>query len=69
MNVLAVKKIINLCSSLPLLESVVHVSTAYANCDKFDLLEKVYDPPVKPDSLINATELVYYLEDLLYNLC
>jgi hypothetical protein len=31
----------------------VHTSTAYSNADKREVLEKVYEPRVDPDGLIN----------------
>jgi fatty acyl-CoA reductase len=36
--------------------SVVHASTAYANCDLSETEERVYKPPVQPDKLIETTE-------------
>jgi fatty acyl-CoA reductase len=32
------------------------VSTAYANCDRVHISETVYNPPVKPEKLIEAVE-------------
>jgi fatty acyl-CoA reductase len=34
----------------------VHVSTAYANCDKPFIEEMVYNPSVEPQKLIDAME-------------
>ncbi|EJW70823.1 hypothetical protein WUBG_18270, partial [Wuchereria bancrofti] len=35
---------------------LVHVSTAYANCDKSEILEIVYPPPVPPNKLFEAID-------------
>ncbi|KIH55452.1 hypothetical protein ANCDUO_14391, partial [Ancylostoma duodenale] len=34
--------------------ALVHVSTAYANCDRAETEEKVYEPPVAPQKLLEA---------------
>ncbi|KJH41681.1 hypothetical protein DICVIV_12340 [Dictyocaulus viviparus] len=34
----------------------VHISTAYANCDRPETEEKVYDPPVEPQKLLEAIQ-------------
>ncbi|XP_035741476.1 fatty acyl-CoA reductase wat-like [Vespa mandarinia] len=52
-NVRSVKDIINLSKEMSKLKSVVHVSTAYANCFHIPLEEKFYDPPIDSDKLIN----------------
>jgi fatty acyl-CoA reductase len=56
MNVVAVKKMLQLCYKLPKLEALVHVSTAYAYCDRNYIAEHVYDPPVLPDKLLESME-------------
>lgn len=56
MNVLGVRKMINLCKNFRKLEVFVHVSTAYANCDRPYIEEVVYPPPVEPQKLIDALE-------------
>ena len=38
----------------------MHVSTAYANCDRQHICEEVYNPQVKPEKLI---EVVEWIED------
>ncbi|XP_059480684.1 putative fatty acyl-CoA reductase CG5065 [Neocloeon triangulifer] len=53
MNTLGTRRIIDLCKQLPCLKAFVHTSTAYSNADKREVLEKVYDPIVDPDTLIN----------------
>ena len=39
-------------------KAFVHISTAYANCDQFDIAEHVYTPQVMPDKLIDAVEWI-----------
>lgn len=58
MNVLAVRKMIQLCKRFKQLEVFVHVSTAYANCERHFIEEQVYPPPVEPQKLIDALEWV-----------
>jgi len=44
-------------------QALVHVSTAYCNCDRRDVAEMIYNPPFNPDDIIS---LVQWLpEDLL----
>ena len=44
-------------------QALVHVSTAYCNCDRRDVAEMIYSPPFNPDDIIS---LVQWLpEDLL----
>lgn len=56
MNVLGVKKILELCHQMKKLEAVVHVSTAYCNCDKDVIMETIYPPPLLPHNVIDAAE-------------
>lgn len=56
MNVLGVRKMVNLCKNFKNLEVFVHVSTAYANCDRPYIEEVVYPTPVDPQKLIDALE-------------
>ncbi|CAH1786736.1 unnamed protein product [Owenia fusiformis] len=56
MNVLGVQKIIELCQKLTKLEALVHVSTAYANCDRQHIAELVYPPPLQPQKILDAMD-------------
>jgi hypothetical protein len=58
MNIIGVKKVIELCKSLDNLVSFIHISTAYANCDRSYISEQVYNSPVKPDHLIEACDWI-----------
>ena len=41
----------------------MHVSTAYANCDRQHISECVYNPPVQPSQIIEAVDWIE--EDLV----
>ncbi|KAL8568138.1 hypothetical protein ACOMHN_027661 [Nucella lapillus] len=56
MNVVGVRHLSKLCRRMSQLQSLVHVSTAYANCDREQVAEQVYDPPLHPCKLIDAME-------------
>ncbi|XP_072047435.1 fatty acyl-CoA reductase 1-like [Amphiura filiformis] len=56
LNVMSVQKMLRLCEGMKQLEVFVHVSTAYANCDRTHIDEVVYPPPVDPYKLMNSTE-------------
>ncbi|XP_076450257.1 fatty acyl-CoA reductase 1-like [Babylonia areolata] len=56
MNVVGVQHLSKLCRRMPQLQSLVHVSTAYANCDREQVAEQVYEPPLHPRKLIDAME-------------
>lgn len=56
MNVVAVHKMLNLCRQFQHLMAFVHVSTAYANCDRPYIEETVYPPPVEPQKIIDVLE-------------
>lgn len=42
-----------------MLQSFLHVSTAYCNCNVKHIEEKVYEPPLAPHKLLDACEYVY----------
>jgi len=56
LNVLGVKRMIQVCRRFTKLEAFVHVSTAYANCDRNYIEEKVYPTCVEPQQLLDAME-------------
>ncbi|XP_051171885.1 fatty acyl-CoA reductase wat-like isoform X2 [Leptopilina boulardi] len=55
-NVQAPKEIISLSKEMSNLKSVIHVSTAYANCPHNSIEEKFYDPPMEANKLITLTD-------------
>ncbi|XP_076658436.1 fatty acyl-CoA reductase wat [Halictus rubicundus] len=57
-NVRSPKAVIDLCKEMPGLKSLVHVSTAYANCPMSVIEERVYDPPMDADKLMTLIDCV-----------
>ncbi|XP_054632103.1 fatty acyl-CoA reductase 1 isoform X4 [Dunckerocampus dactyliophorus] len=56
LNVLATRKMLALAHKMKHLEIFIHVSTAYANCDRELIEEVVYPPPVDYVKLIDALD-------------
>jgi fatty acyl-CoA reductase len=56
MNLIGTQRLLALCHKIKNLISVVHASTAYANCNLQKTQEKVYTPPVQPQQLVQAIE-------------
>lgn len=56
LNVLATQKMLALAHKMKHLEIFLHVSTAYANCDRELIEEIIYPPPVDHNKLINTLE-------------
>ncbi|CAL1267809.1 unnamed protein product [Larinioides sclopetarius] len=56
MNLLATRRMLEVCHKLPKIVALVHVSTAYANCNLSEVDEVVYPPPFPPKQIIDATE-------------
>jgi alcohol-forming fatty acyl-CoA reductase len=65
MNVNGVRKMINLAKKLHHLQSFVHVSTAYCNCDRNYIGEVVYGPKVKAEALLQ--ESLEWMDNELVN--
>ncbi|KAL4641978.1 fatty acyl-CoA reductase 1 isoform X3 [Arapaima gigas] len=65
LNVLATQKIMALAHRMKHLEVFIHVSTAYANCDRSVIEEVVYPPPVDYKKLIDTLE---WMDDKLIDL-
>ena len=55
-NMLGTRRVIKLAHQIPQLVALVHVSTAYANCDRQKIDEVIYDPKITPQQLIDAIE-------------
>ncbi|KAK4291377.1 hypothetical protein Pmani_035789 [Petrolisthes manimaculis] len=64
MNVLGTKRLVELCHRMDKLVALVHVSTAYCNCDRGEVKEEVYPPPTDPYKLI---QLVDWMDDDTFN--
>ncbi|OWF43207.1 fatty acyl-CoA reductase 1-like isoform X2 [Mizuhopecten yessoensis] len=56
MNLLGIRRMVKFCRKFKHLEVFLHMSTAYANCDKPFIEEMIYNPPVDPQRLIDALE-------------
>jgi len=54
MNVIGVREMIELCKGMKKLEMFCHVSTAYSNCNKEVIEEKIYPVSVEPQKLIDS---------------
>lgn len=55
-NVVSVQNLIDLASRLQKLETLVHVSTAYSNCDRKQVDEIFYESPIEPEKLIDMAQ-------------
>ncbi|XP_069037556.1 fatty acyl-CoA reductase 1 isoform X2 [Lepisosteus oculatus] len=64
LNVLATQQLIALAHRMKQLEVFIHVSTAYANCNRKLIEEVVYPPPVDYKKLIDSLE---WMDDKLIN--
>merc|ERR1712071_613464 len=62
-NLKGTMRLIELCRKMERLEALVHVSTAYANCDKEEIGEMIYPPPADPHKLMDCVD--WMDEDLL----
>ncbi|XP_044013795.1 uncharacterized protein LOC122856167 [Aphidius gifuensis] len=51
-NIRGPKETLDLCRSMKQLRSVVHVSTAYSNCNRDDIDEKFYEAPISGDNIM-----------------
>jgi len=56
MNMVGVQRMLILARQLTQLVAFVHVSTAYANCDKKEIEEKIYPTQLAPQKLIDSIE-------------
>lgn len=60
LNVIATRQLILLAQQMKNLEVFMHVSTAYAYCNRKHIDEVVYPPPVDPKKLIDSLEYVCF---------
>ncbi|XP_057366398.1 putative fatty acyl-CoA reductase CG5065 [Daphnia carinata] len=56
MNLKGTMRLIELVRKMDRLEALVHVSTAYANCDKDEIAEMIYPPPADPHKLMECVD-------------
>ncbi|XP_042669921.1 fatty acyl-CoA reductase 1 isoform X2 [Centrocercus urophasianus] len=64
LNVLSTKQLLSLAQQMTNLEVFMHVSTAYAYCNRKHIEEIVYPPPVDPKKLMDSLE---WMDDSLVN--
>uniref|UniRef100_A0A8C8E142 Fatty acyl-CoA reductase n=1 Tax=Oryzias sinensis TaxID=183150 RepID=A0A8C8E142_9TELE len=56
LNVIATQELLSLAQRMHHLEAFIHISTAYANCNRKHIDEVIYPPPVEPKKLIESLE-------------
>lgn len=56
MNLIGTKNVLDMCIDMKNLLAVLHLSTAFCNCDQNILYEEVYEWPQKPLDLINCSK-------------
>lgn len=57
MNLLGTKHVIDVCKTMPNLKLMVHLSTAFCNCDETEVMyEKIYDWAHDPQELLRCAE-------------
>ncbi|MBN3306003.1 FACR2 reductase, partial [Amia calva] len=56
LNVIATQQLLGLARQMEKLEAFIHISTAYANCNRRHIDEVIYPPPVEPRKLIESVE-------------
>ncbi|KAF0294751.1 putative fatty acyl-CoA reductase [Amphibalanus amphitrite] len=56
MNVKGTQSLLHLAKKMPKLEAFIHVSTAYANCDREVIDEMVYPSPADPRKVMDTVE-------------
>ncbi|XP_022605021.1 fatty acyl-CoA reductase 1-like isoform X1 [Seriola dumerili] len=56
LNVIATQQLLSLAQQMHHLEAFIHISTAYANCNRKHIDEVIYPPPVEPKKLIESLE-------------
>uniref|UniRef100_A0A182QRX8 Fatty acyl-CoA reductase n=1 Tax=Anopheles farauti TaxID=69004 RepID=A0A182QRX8_9DIPT len=58
LNTIGTKQLLELCTGMRQLQSVVHVSTAYSNACRREVDEVVYPPPMDPERFIQCVQLL-----------
>ncbi|XP_012144429.1 putative fatty acyl-CoA reductase CG5065 [Megachile rotundata] len=57
-NMVGTKQLLNLCHRMCNLEALIHVSTAYCNCDRKDVAEEIYPLEAEPEHVIALTKIM-----------
>ncbi|RWS29833.1 putative fatty acyl-CoA reductase-like isoform X2 [Leptotrombidium deliense] len=55
-NVLGTRRVIELCHKIKNLVALIHVSSAYANCNRMEVDEVLYSTPVSPQQVIDSIQ-------------
>ncbi|PZC71173.1 hypothetical protein B5X24_HaOG213943 [Helicoverpa armigera] len=55
-NMLGTQQLVQLCHRMLSLEALVHVSTAYCNCERERVEETVYAPPAHPEHVVTLVQ-------------
>ncbi|CAG2166102.1 unnamed protein product, partial [Oppiella nova] len=63
-NVIGTRRLVEICHKMPKLVALIHVSTAYANCNRSEIDELLYSPPVSPQKIVDAVE---WMDDEVIN--
>jgi fatty acyl-CoA reductase len=58
LNVGGTVRVVELCKEMTGLVSLVHVSTAYANCERGEIEEVLYSPPSDPHKILQCLDLM-----------
>uniref|UniRef100_A0A8C1J0C4 Fatty acyl-CoA reductase n=1 Tax=Cyprinus carpio TaxID=7962 RepID=A0A8C1J0C4_CYPCA len=56
LNVIATQQLLSLAQQMQHLQAFIHISTAYANCNRRHIDEVIYPLPVEPKKLIDSLE-------------
>lgn len=56
LNVISTQQLLSLAQQMQQLQAFIHISTAYANCNRRHIDEVIYPPPVEPKKLIDSLE-------------
>lgn len=56
MNVVGTRKLLDLCKQMPEIKAFVFTSTAFSNCNRKFVSERVYKPPMSADRIVKCTE-------------
>lgn len=65
-NMLGTQRLVELCKRMSNLEALIHVSTAYCNCDRPEVKEVIYPPSIDPDRIVSLVDALD--EDLVDSL-
>ncbi|KAK9306408.1 hypothetical protein QLX08_002921 [Tetragonisca angustula] len=57
-NMIGTKQLLNLCHRMQNLEALIHVSTAYCNCDRTDIAEQIYPLIAEPEEIFALTKVM-----------